>query len=79
MRPSAGQVVTNLAMRNPDFIATDESDDDMTDMDDDLHLANVDVDKVPRIARKSNLLTMYNWQLPVAWTLACSPRASKHT
>ncbi|KAL0044929.1 hypothetical protein WJX82_002262 [Trebouxia sp. C0006] len=32
-------------MRNPDFIATDESDDDMTDMDDDLHLANVDVDK----------------------------------
>jgi hypothetical protein len=79
MRPSASQVVTNLAMRNPDFIATEESDDDMTDMDDDLHLANVDVDKVPRIARKSNLLTMYNWQLPVAWTLACSPRDSKRT
>ncbi len=53
-------------MHHPDFIAAEESDDDMTDMEDDLHLANVDVDKVPRIARSSDSLTTYNWQLPLA-------------
>ena len=66
MRPSASQVVTGSAMHHPDFIAAEESDDDMTDMEDDLHLANVDVDKVPRIARSSDSLTTYNWQLPLA-------------
>jgi len=53
-------------MHHPDFIDAEESDDDMTDMEDDLHLANVDVDKVPRIARSSDSLTTYNWQLPLA-------------
>ena len=66
-------------MQHPDFIAAEESDAEMTDMEDDLHLANVDVDKVPRIARNSDSLTTYNWQLPMAWTLACSSKASKPT
>ncbi len=64
-------------MQHPDFIAAEESDDDMTDMEDDLHLANVDVDKVPQIARNSDSLNAYNWQLPLAWALASSSRASK--
>ncbi len=66
-------------MQHPNFIAAEDSDDDMTDMEDDLHLANVDVDKVPWIARNSDSLTTHNWQLPLAWTLACFPRASKRT
>ena len=66
-------------MQHPNFIAAEDSDSDMTDVEDDLHLANVDVDKVPWIARNSDWLTTYNWRLPLAWTLACSPRASKPT
>lgn len=60
MRPSASQVVTDVAMQHPNFIAAEDSDDDMTDVEDDLHLANVDVDKVSRIARNSDSLTTYN-------------------
>ena len=40
-------------MQHPDFIAAEESDEDIIDMEDDLHLANVDVDKVPRNASHS--------------------------
>lgn len=62
-------------MQHPNFVAAEDSDDDMTDMEDDLHLANVDVDKVPRIARNSGSLTTYKWHLPLVWALACSPTA----
>ena len=79
MRPSASQVVTDVAMQHTNFIAAEDSDDEVTDVEEDLHLANVDVDKVSLIARNSDWLTTYNWHLPLAWTMACSPRASKPT
>ncbi|KAL0040123.1 hypothetical protein WJX79_007645 [Trebouxia sp. C0005] len=55
-------------MQHPNFVAAEDSDDDMTDMEDDLHLANVDVDKTtpgcqaPQVATSKQLASQSSAQ-----------------
>ncbi|KAL0029353.1 hypothetical protein WJX77_001697 [Trebouxia sp. C0004] len=71
MRLSASEVVTEFAMQHPIFIAAEDSDNDMTDMEEDLHLANVNVDKTtpdcqaPQVAAGKQLASQPSAQAAV--------------
>ena len=51
MPRTAGQVESGLPMQQPDFVAasSEHSDDMLDDDEDDLHLANVNVNKVHHV------------------------------